>query len=246
MTHAPVHRLAALAAVVALAAAACTGGSSAAPILPSGVPTQAPSAAPSEAPSAAPTDAGTGQAADWMPAGCPAGAPAPLAADATATVTLATEKGDIVIEVKGSLGPLAAANFLALVECGAYDGVIFHRIMPGFMVQAGDVQYGRQPNVDVALVGTGGPGYTITDDPVTTPYGRGTVAMARTLQPNSAGSQFFIVVADVALDPTYAIFGSVVSGMEVADTISTGPSTGGQESKALEPVAITKATVTRP
>jgi peptidyl-prolyl cis-trans isomerase B (cyclophilin B) len=242
MTQAPFRRLAALAAVVAIAAAACSGGSSVAPILPSGVPTQA----PTDAPSTAPTDGGTGQAADWMPDGCPAGAPTPLPADSTATVTLATEKGDIVIEVKGSLGPLAAANFLALVECGAYDGVIFHRIMPGFMVQAGDVQYGRQPNVDEALVGTGGPGYTITDDPVTTPYGRGTVAMARTPQPNSAGSQFFIVVADTPLDPTYAIFGTVLSGMEVADTISTGPSTGGQESRALEPVAITKATVTRP
>ncbi len=246
MNHAPARRRATLAAVVAAAAltlAACGGGSSAAPIQPSG---SVPSAVPSKAPSAAPTDAGSGQAAAWLPAGCPAGAPAPLAADATATVTLSTEKGDIVIEVKGALGPTAAANFVALVECGAYDGVIFHRIMPGFMVQAGDVQYGRQPNVDEALVGTGGPGYTITDDPVTTPYGRGTVAMARTPQPNSAGSQFFIVVADTPLDPTYAIFGTVLSGMEVADTISTGPSTGGQESKALQPVAIKKATVTRP
>ncbi len=240
MTQAPFRRLAALAAVVAIATAACSGGSSAAPILPSGVPTQA----PTDAPSTAPTDGGTGQAADWMPDGCPAGAPTPLAADATATVTLATEKGDITIEVKGSLGPLAAANFLALVECGAYDNVIFHRVIPGFMVQAGDVQFGRQPNVDATQVGLGGPGYEFANDPVTTPYQRGTVAMANA-GGGTNGSQFFICVADVALDPNYSIFGTVLSGMEVADTISTGPSTGGQESQALDPVAITKATVGR-
>jgi len=237
MNLAPAHRLAALALVAAVALAACGGGATAAPIMPSGGPTTAPTVAPSDAPAT--------QAAAGMPAGCPTSPPPPMAADATATVTLATEKGDIVIEVKGSLAPAAAGNFVALAECGAYDGVIFHRVMPNFMVQSGDVQYGRKPNVDEALVGTGGPGYAFADDPVTTPYLRGTVAMANS-GPDTNGSQFFICVADVALSPDYTIFGSVLSGMEVADTISTGPSTGGQESRALEPVAITKATVTRP
>ncbi len=237
MTVAPFRRLAALTVVAALAAGACTGGSSAAPILPGGEPTPQSSVAPSQPPAS--------QAAGGLPEGCPTSAPPPMAADATATVTLATEKGDIVIEVKGALGPTAAANFVALVECGAYDGVIFHRVIPDFMVQSGDVQYGRQPNVDATRVGGGGPGYSFADDPVTTPYQRGTVAMANS-GPDTNGSQFFICVADVALDPNYTIFGSVVSGMEVADTISTGPSTGGQESRALEPVAITTATVTRP
>jgi len=233
----PARRLAALVLVTALAAAACGGGATAAPIMPPGGPTTAPSAAPSEAPASSPV-AG-------LPAGCPTSPPPPMAADATATVTLATEKGDIVIEVKGALGPAAAGNFVALAECGAFDGVIFHRIIPDFMVQSGDVQFGRTPNVDEAMVGKGGPGYAFADDPVTTPYLRGTVAMANS-GPDTNGSQFFICVADVSLAPDYTIFGSVLSGMEVADVISTGPSTGGQESRALEPVAITKATVARP
>lgn len=243
MTRAPAHRLAALALVAALAAA-CSGGSSAAPIMPSGGPTATPAVEPTQGPSSVP-------AADWMPSGCPGSAPAPMAASEKATVTLATAKGDIVIEVDGSLGPNAAGNFVALAECGAYDGVVFHRIMPGFVLQGGDVQFAREPNVDPALVGTGGPGYTILDDPVTATYGRGTVAMARTSQPNSEGSQFFIVLDDAARGSleaanTYAIFGTVTSGMEVAVEIAAGPSTGGQESRALEPVAITKATVSRP
>jgi len=232
MIHAPVRRLVAL-ALVAVAVSACAGGPTAAPIMPSGGPTAAPSDVPSDVP------------AGGIPDACPKSAPPPLAADATATVTLATEEGDIIIEVKGALGPAAAGNFVALADCGAYDGVIFHRIMPNFMVQSGDVQYGRKPNVDEALVGTGGPGYAFADDPVTTPYLRGTVAMANS-GPDTNGSQFFICVADVALAPDYTILGSVVSGMEVADSISTGPSTGGQKSRALEPVAITKATVSRP
>jgi cyclophilin family peptidyl-prolyl cis-trans isomerase len=173
-----------------------------------------------------------------------------MAADATAKVTLATEKGDIVIEVKGSLAPNATSNFVALAECGAYSGVVFHRLVPGFVIQGGDVQYGKAP-MDPALVGTGSPGYTITDDPVTTPYRRGTVAMARTPAPNSADSQFFIVLDDgarAALESanTYAILGTVVSGMDVVDTIAAMPNSGGQENRALEPVAITKATVSRP
>jgi cyclophilin family peptidyl-prolyl cis-trans isomerase len=232
MIHAPIRRLAVLVAIAALAVGACTGGATAKPILPPGG-TGAGTAAPTEVP------------AGGLPAGCPQSPPAPMAASDSATVTLATEKGDIVIEVKGALGPLAAANFVALAECGAYDGVIFHRTMPGFMVQSGDVQYGRQPNVDETLVGTGGPGYEFADDPITAPYVRGTVAMANS-GPDTNGSQFFICVADASLDPSYTIFGSVVSGMEVADEIVAGPNTGGQESRALEPVAITKATVTRP
>ena len=233
MIAAPARRLAALAVVAAVAVAACGGGATAAPVMPSGGPTQAPSAAPASPPVAG------------IPAACPTSPPPPMAADETATVTLATEEGDIVVEVKGSLAPNAAGNFVALAECGAYDGVIFHRIIPDFVVQSGDVEFGRTPNVDEAMVGKGGPGYAFADDPVTTPYLRGTVAMANS-GPDTNGSQFFICVADVALAPDYTIFGSVLSGMEVADAISTGPSTGGQESRALEPVAITKATVSRP
>jgi cyclophilin family peptidyl-prolyl cis-trans isomerase len=234
MTRGSILRLAALAAAAAVLAAACSGGSSAAP-----------TAAPDD-PKASPAEAPAGG-----PAGCPTSAPPPLAADATATVTLATEKGDIVVEVMGSLAPNATGNFVALAECGYYDGVVFHRLVPGFVIQGGDGEFGRTPDVDPNAVGTGGPGYTITDDPVTTPYGRGTVAMARTPAPDSAGSQFFIVLDDQARAPlesynTYAIMGSVTSGMDVVDAIAAMPNSGEPANQALEPVAITKATVARP
>lgn len=243
MNLVPRPRLVALVVVAALGAAACSGGSSAAPILPSGAPTEAPSE-----PSAEPTGAPAG----GYPAGCPTEAPAPLGPGDTATVTLATEQGDIVIAVDGALAPNATGNFVALAECGAYDGVIFHRLVPGFVIQGGDVGNGRKPNVDPSLVGRGGPPYRITDDPVTTPYGRATVAMARTAEPNSQGSQFFIVLDEAAKAPlesynTYAIIGTVTEGMDVVDAIAampnSGPDTGNQP---LEPVAITGATVTRP
>ncbi len=245
MIHAPARPLIALALAAAVAVSAC--GPTAGPIMPFGGPTQAPSVAPSDAPSDVPAS----RPAGGIPDSCPKSARAPLAADATATVTLATEKGDIVIEVKGSLAPNATGNFVALAECGFYDGVVFHRLVPGFVIQGGDGENGRQPNVDPNLVGTGGPGYTITDDPVTTPYARGTVAMARTPAPNSQGSQFFIVLDDqarAALESanTYAILGTVVSGMDVVDTIAAMPNSGSPANAALEPVAITRATVSRP
>jgi cyclophilin family peptidyl-prolyl cis-trans isomerase len=151
--------------------------------------------------------------------GCPTSEPAALPAGETRTVTIETEMGDIVIAVDGSLSPIAAGNFVALADCGYYDGVVFHRtatMQDGtpFVIQGGD------PTGS----GSGGPGYTIQDEPVTATYHRGTVAMARTQAANSQGSQFFIVLDDRAVTPlvganTYAIFGEVVSGMEVADAI---------------------------
>ncbi len=85
-----------------------------------------------------------------------------------------------MLDIEADLSPIAAGNFVALADCGWYDGVVFHRVVPGFVIQGGDGQYGRSPNVDPQLVGTGGPPYTIKDEPVTTEYERGTVAMART------------------------------------------------------------------
>ena len=224
---------------MALLLGACSGGA-----------TSVPSHAPSPAASAAASLAASAAAAG-ISGSCPTSAPAPMAAADTATVTLATTKGTIVIKVTGSLAPNATGNFVALAACGFYDGVVFHRLMPGFVIQAGDGQYGRAPNLDAARIGTGGPGYTIMDDPVTTPYRRGTVAMARIPAPNSQGSQFFIVLADgaapaLAAANPYAIMGEVTSGMDVVDTIAAMPNSGGQEGLALEPVAITKVTVTRP
>jgi len=208
--------------------------------------TRAPSSAASSAPSTA-ASAGGGVG----PAGCPTSAPPPMAATDSATVTLSTAKGDIVINATGSLAPNATGNFVALAACGYYDGVVFHRLVPGFVIQGGDGQYGRVPNVDVSQVGLGGPGYTIPDDPVTTPYARGTVAMARTSQPNSAGSQFFIVLDDGAAPAlsaynTYAIMGQVTSGMDVVDAIAAMPNSGPPSNAALDPLPITKASVSRP
>ncbi len=237
----------AIAGVVALLVGACSG--SATPVPPIAVPSGAasPSAAQLEPSPAASAAASTGAAAT----GCPASAPPPMAAADTATVTLTTGKGDIVIKVTGSLAPNAAGNFVALAACGFYDGVVFHRLVPGFVIQGGDGQFGRAPNVDTTQVGNGGPGYTIADDPVTTPYKRGTVAMARTSQPHSQGSQFFIVldagaVPALAQANTYAIMGEVTSGMDVVDTIAAMPNSGEPDNAALDPLPITRATVARP
>ncbi|HEX7222804.1 MAG TPA: peptidylprolyl isomerase [Candidatus Limnocylindrales bacterium] len=149
--------------------------------------------------------------------GCPTAQPEPLPAGESRIVTVETSEGDIEITVVADLSPIAVGNFVALAECGYYDGVVFHRIVPGFVIQGGDP----------TGTGTGGPGYTIQDEPVTTDYARGTVAMARTPAPNSVGSQFFIVLDDAAAqslaDPStnnYQILGSVTDGMDAVDAIA--------------------------
>jgi cyclophilin family peptidyl-prolyl cis-trans isomerase len=227
-------RLLVLVIAAGLALAACTAGS---------VPTMPPgSAAPSTSPSAASPAPSGGLA------GCPASQPAPLPAGQTRTVTITTSKGDIVIKVEGSLGPNAAGNFVALAQCGYYDDVIFHRLVPGFVIQGGDGIYGREPAVDPTLVGTGGPGYQFADDPVNVPYTRGTVAMANA-GPDTNGSQFFICLVDLSsaqLPPRYSVFGHVTNGMDVVDAIAAMPNSGGTSNSALQPVAMTKVTVANP
>ena len=244
----PARRTAALLGALALLLGACSGTATPAP--PSAA-SAAPSAAASLSSVGAASPGGATSPAASAGTGCPTSAPAPMAASDTATVTLATSKGSIAIKVTGSLAPHATANFVALASCGFYDGVVFHRLVPGFVIQGGDGQFGRTPNVDAAQVGGGGPGYTITDDPVATPYKRGVVAMARTSQPNSQGSQFFIVLSDGAAPAlssvnTYAIVGEVTSGMDAVDAIAAMPNSGEPSNAALDPVPITAATVTRP
>jgi cyclophilin family peptidyl-prolyl cis-trans isomerase len=175
--------------------------------------------------------------------GCPTTQPPALGAGETRTVTMETEKGTIIIKLEADLSPIAAGNFAALAGCGYYDGVVFHRLVPGFVIQGGDP----------TGTGTGGPGYTIKDEPVTTAYKRGTVAMARTAQPDSVGSQFFIVLDDAAGqvlgDPsynTYQIIGTVTDGMATVDAIAAMPNSGEPSNEALEPVAMTKVTVATP
>src|SRR6185369_13664269 len=90
------------------------------------------------------------------PAGsCPTTQPAPLDAADTRTVTIQTDKGAIVIKVVGALSPIAAGNFVALASCGYYDGVVFQRVVPGFVIQGGDGQYGRSGKIDLQRVGSG-------------------------------------------------------------------------------------------
>jgi peptidyl-prolyl cis-trans isomerase B (cyclophilin B) len=180
-----------------------------------------------------------GQTAAAGPRGtnCPTAQPAALAAGQTRTVTIATPKGNIVIKVEGALSPIAAGNFVALASCGFYDGLVFHRVVPNFVIQGGD------PNG----TGSGGPGYKIADEPVTQTYKRGTVAMARSNAPNSQGSQFFIVVADAAagsltVGNNYAIFGSVVTGMDAVDAIVSAA----DAELPTHPIAMTSVTVSNP
>jgi cyclophilin family peptidyl-prolyl cis-trans isomerase len=254
MTIRPLFRPVALAAAAVLLLGACSGSATS---VPSHAPTFAApyasaAASPSAVPAASPSPAASAAASTGAGStGCPATAPAPMAVADTATVTLATAKGNVVIKVAGSLAPNATGNFVALASCGFYDGVVFHRLVPGFVIQGGDGQFGRAPNVDAAQVGRGGPGYTITDDRVTTPYKRGTVAMARSSLPNSQGSQFFIVLSDGAAPAlssanTYAIMGEVTSGMDTVDAIAAMPNSGEPNNAAVDPLPITKATVARP
>lgn len=173
---------------------------------------------------------------------CPTSQPEPLAAGETRTVTIATAEGSIVIKVDGSLSPIAAGNFVALAACGFYDGVVFHRVATlqdgtPFVIQGGDP----------TGTGTGGPSYRIADEPVTATYQRGTVAMARSANPNSQGSQFFIVLDD-SVEPilssanTYAIFGSVSAGMDTVDAIYQAA----DSELPSQPVVMDTVTVTNP
>lgn len=126
-------------------------------------------------------------------------------------IKLATEKGDIVVELYGD-SPLAASNFINLVNQKFYDGLTFHRRDEGFVIQGGD------PKGD----GTGGPGYTFADEVVNNDYKRGIVAMANA-GPNTNGSQFFIMLDDAPqLPKQYTIFGNVTEGLEVVDKIVIG------------------------
>ncbi len=128
-------------------------------------------------------------------------------------VRISTQKGEIVFELFADTAPATVSNFVYLTTGGYYNGLTFHRREPGFVIQGGD------PNGN----GTGGPGYTIeeeTNDSYT--YDRGIVAMAKTTEPHSTGSQFFIMLGDEPLPKEYSIFGRVVEGMEVVDAIAVG------------------------
>lgn len=137
------------------------------------------------------------------------------------SVIIETNFGKIAFSLLPDLAPETVRNFTKLAQSGFYDGTLFHRVIPGFMIQGGD------PNTksgDKSAWGTGGPGYTIKAEFNSRSHLRGIVSMARAMDPNSAGSQFFIVTTDSAfLDRQYTVFGVVTEGMEVADKIVNLP-----------------------
>ena len=154
------------------------------------------------------------------------------------SVTIKTNFGSIKFGLLPELAPETTRNFLKLAKSGFYNGTLFHRVIPGFMIQGGD------PNTkspDKSVWGQGGPGYNLKAEFNSRSHLRGIVSMARAADPVSAGSQFFIVTNDSTfLDKQYTVFGEVVDGMEVADKIVDLPRDGNdcpeQEAKMLEVV----------
>lgn len=135
--------------------------------------------------------------------------------------TIETKLGNIEIRFFPDIAPNHVNNFIELSKKGFYDGTIFHRVIPRFMIQGGDPN-SKQP--DRSKHGMGSPGYTVKAEFNEKPHKRGILSMARASHPDSAGSQFFICVADAPfLDRQYTVFGEVVSGMELADKIVNQP-----------------------
>ena len=129
-----------------------------------------------------------------------------------------TRLGEIQIKFFPDIAPKHVTSFIDLAEKGFYNGTTFHRVIPGFMIQGGDPN-SKDPN-NRSMHGMGGPGYTIPAEFSDKSHKRGIVSAARSQDPNSAGSQFFICVADAPhLDGQYTVFGEVISGMETVDKI---------------------------
>jgi peptidyl-prolyl cis-trans isomerase B (cyclophilin B) len=158
--------------------------------------------------------------------------------DTTYDVVLKTSCGDITIRLDQKASPKTAASFAGLAKAGFFDDTVFHRIVPGFVIQGGDP----------TATGTGGPGYSTRDvPPAGTTYKKGTVAMAKTQTepPGTAGSQFYVVTAaDAGLPPEYALLGKVVKGQDVVDAIGElGDPASGEAGTPVQPVVIERATV---
>jgi peptidyl-prolyl cis-trans isomerase B (cyclophilin B) len=137
------------------------------------------------------------------------------------TAVIETKLGNIELKFFPEVAPGHVSNFLELAKKGFYDGTTFHRVIPGFMIQGGDP---NTKNPDRSKHGMGGPGHTIKAEFNEKPHKRGILSMARAQDPNSAGSQFFICVANAPfLDGKYSVFGEVTSGIEVADKIVSQP-----------------------
>jgi len=141
---------------------------------------------------------------------------------------LKTDKGNIVIDLFADKTPITVNNFVYLTRENFYTNTIFHRTIPGFMIQGGDP----------TGTGRGGPGYKFEDESFSGEYSRGTIAMANA-GPNTNGSQFFIMHQDTDLPLNYVIFGKVIEGLDVVDAIATAPTNpGGEGSTPVNPVKI--------
>ena len=148
------------------------------------------------------------------------------------TATIETTAGNMTAELYPKIAPQTVNAFVFLAREGYYEGVIFHRVIPGFMIQGGDP----------TGTGTGGPGYKLKAEFNDLKHERGVLSMARTNDPNSAGSQFFVMHANSPhLDRQYTAFGKVTSGLDVIDKIANAPK-GGQD-RPKEPTKITKITI---
>jgi peptidyl-prolyl cis-trans isomerase B (cyclophilin B) len=146
-----------------------------------------------------------------------------MAEGQTPRAIIETKFGEIELELFPDKAPGHVKNFLDLARKGFYDGTTFHRVIPGFMIQGGDPNT-KDPKAPRERHGTGGPGYTIRAEFNDTSHRRGVLSMARSSQPDSAGCQFFICVADSTfLDRQYTAFGRVVRGIEVADQVVGAP-----------------------
>jgi peptidyl-prolyl cis-trans isomerase B (cyclophilin B) len=140
------------------------------------------------------------------------------------TAIIETKFGNIELRFFPDVAPEHVNNFIELAKKGFYDGTTFHRVIPGFMIQGGDP---NSKDADKSKHGMGGPGHTIKAEFNEKPHKRGALSMARSAQPDSAGSQFFICVADANfLDRQYSVFGEVVSGIEAVDAIVSQPRDG--------------------
>ena len=181
-----------------------------APSSPSAAPTQSPAAVPT-----APTKAD-------LPTYKSSGLDKPPA-DGEPVAVISTNLGDIVLKFFPDKAPNHVANFMKLAKANFYNETKFHRVIPGFMIQGGDPN--TKPGGDtIGPPGAGGPGYTINAEFNDVHHKKGILSMARSQDPNSAGSQFFICVADAdSLDNQYTAFGQVVSGQDVVDKIVSLP-----------------------
>ena len=148
---------------------------------------------------------------------------------------LKLKDGDVMIELFNDIAPNHVERFKILANEKKYDGVVFHRVIDGFMAQTGDVQYGNSnlESYDLKRAGTGGSSYPdLKAEFSELPHERGTLSMARSADPNSANSQFFICFkASAHLDRQYSVFGKVIKGMEFVDLIKRGDSPNGEVSK---------------